>query len=312
MRQERRGKQQVRRHHTEQGDDTSFNFRRSRTITGSSASSVRSAGEERGQLRSPRLHEHTLRKHRRRLLVVLVICVAAIFSIWYAISNFVSSSVQVATLEPQPITKDLDTSRYSELANRYFSDHPFERFSFALDTEKFDEYIRSHVPEVSRATIEPGVNAFDKSLLAVQVRQPVASWTIKNQKYFVDDTGSAFTVNYFAEPTVVVNDKSGINAEAGVFASNKLLRFIGRVTTLVDASDIPPVESVVLPANSTRQVDFTLQGLKFPIKTNVDRDPAGQAADIINTVRYVSAKELRPAYLDVRVTSKAFYRDSRQ
>jgi hypothetical protein len=41
----------------------------------------------------------------------------------------------------------------------------------------------------------------------------------------------------------------------------------------------------------------------------MDRDPAGQAADIVSAVRYVQQKQINPEYLDVRVASKAFYRE---
>ena len=77
---------------------------------------------------------------------------------------------------------------------------------------------------------------------------------------------------------------------------------------MTNASGAGVVESVDLPPNSTRQVDIKLKDRNYIIKTNVDRDPAGQAADIVNTLRYIDAKGIVPAYLDIRVSSKAFYR----
>ena len=89
-----------------------------------------------------------------------------------------------------------------------------------------------------------------------------------------------------------------------------MLKFVGRVIALVGDSGVARIQSVELPTNSTRQVDFKLKDHPYLIKAHLDRDPAGQAADIVNAVRYVESKSIRPTYLDVRVASKAYYRDA--
>jgi hypothetical protein len=289
------------------GSEQSFAFRRSRTITGSAATSVRAAGESRGQLKSPRLHEHSLRKHRRRLSFYLLLSLVACGALWYVISSYIGGSVAVGTQSVQTTRTRLDTKRYQSLVAKYLSDRPFERFQFALNEEAFTQYMAAQAPEVAGARLGKG-EGLGSSELALKLREPVVAWTIRNQQYFVDAEGMAFTVNYFGVPTVVVSDRSGISADAGVVASNKLLRFIGRVITLVNKSGISPVERVELPANSTREIDFKLSGKNYIIKAHLDRDPAGQAADIVSAVRYVDSKGISPAYLDVRVSSKAYYR----
>lgn len=298
----------VRQPHSPAGEQ-SFAFRRSRTITGSTASSVRSAGEDRSQLRSPRLHEHSLRKHRRRLFTYLLLLLAVCGALWYVVTSYVGGGVlQVAHAASQTPRVALDTPRYQSLAERYLNEHPFERFSFALNEAAFSSYMRAQAPEIKDAQLERSED-FGGGLLSVALREPVVAWTIKKQQYFVDADGSAFTVNYFAAPTVIVSDKSGISAEAGVVASERLLRFIGRVITIVNQSAVAQVERVELPAQSTREVDFKLKDRDYIIKAHLDRDPAGQAADIINAVRYVDSKGIAPEYLDVRVSSKAYYRN---
>lgn len=312
MRRDTRGQGQapVRKSRTE-AMDGSFAFRRSRTITGSAAASVRAAGEGRGQLQSSRLHEHSLRGHRRKLLAYLSLSLLLCGLLWYVVASYVGGgTLQTATTSTQPLKTQLDTSRYQTLVNAYFSQHPFERFVFSLNEGVFSQFIASHAPEVLSAQLEKGTG-FGAGALTLTLREPVVAWTIKNQQYFVDAEGVAYTVNYFNTPTVVVTDKSGISAEAGVVASAKQLRFIGRVITLVNTSGISPVEQVELPANSTREVDLRLKDHTYTIKAHVDRDPAGQAADIINAVKYVDARDINPQYLDVRVSSKAFYRDAR-
>jgi cell division septal protein FtsQ len=288
--------------------EQSFAFRRSRTITGSAASTVRAVGEERGQLQSSRLHEHSLRKHRRKLTSYLVASFFIIAGLMYVVSSFMGSSIQIASASTQSLQSQPTNERYSVLVKKYFDSRPFERFTFATDQNAFEEYIRSQVPEIAKARIERGSEVGSASLV-LTFREPVVSWTIKNEQYFVDTEGVAFTQNYFAIPTVVVTDKSGISADAGIVASSKLLRFVGRVIAHVDTAAIPPIVSVELPADSTREVDFKLKDLTYVVKAHVDRDPAGQAADIVSAVTYVSEKNITPEYLDVRVSSKAYYRD---
>lgn len=287
--------------------DQSFAFRRNRTITGSAATSVRAAGEDRGQLKSPRLHEHSLRKHRRKLSFYLLLTLVVVGSLWYVVSSYIAG-VTVGTQTAQAVQVPLHSAKYEALVSRYFSEHPFEHFRFALDERAFNQFMTGNAPEVSAATLETS-GTLGEGALVLRLREPVVAWTIKNQQYFVDAHGAAYTTNYFATPAVVVTDKSGVSADAGVVASAKLLRFIGRVITLVNQSGVAPVQSVELPTNSTRQVDFKLQEHDYIIKAHLDRDPAGQAADIVNAVRYIEAKGINPAYLDVRVSSKAYYRD---
>jgi len=284
-----------------------YSFRRSRTITGSASSDVRSASEGRAQLKSPRLHEHTLRRHRRKLLGYLGLVVVASGLLWYAVSQFIGSTDSVRPVAAQ-IQVVPDKATYTQLVQRYLGEHPFERFLFALNDDQLSAYVRAHAPEVQSVTLEAGDKLWSGEL-SVKFRQPVAAWTIQNKRYFVDDTGQAFTRNYFAEPSVTVADKSGIGADTATLASAKLLFFIGRLITLINQAQVAEVERVELPAHSTREIDLKLKGHEYLIKLDLSRDPAGQAADVVAAVRYVVAHGIQPQYLDVRVSSKAYYRD---
>src|SRR5690349_18595171 len=123
MRQERR--HSVSRQPRTDQSEQSFAFRRSRTITGSLAPSVRAAGEDRAQLKSSRLHEHSLRKHRRRLAFILLVCLAASAGLWYVISSYLSDSITISTMQTQPTVRQLDALRYQALVKKYLSDRPF-------------------------------------------------------------------------------------------------------------------------------------------------------------------------------------------
>lgn len=307
MRRDKKQPQAPVRQSSQGGDQDSYAFRRSRTITGSTASTVRAASENRAQLQSPRLHEHSLRSHRRKLsfYLLLTLCLSGV--LWFLLSSYIGGSVEVRSSSTQAKTAALDEQSYRTLARAYLAERPLEHFSFSFNHDSFAQYMTQNAPEISDVRVG-STESMGGASMTVTLREPVVGWTIKGEQYFVDAEGVAFTKNYFAAPTVVVADKSGISADAGVIASSRQLRFIGRVITLVNASGLGAVQRVELPAHSTRQVDFWLEGRGYPLKTHLDRDPAGQAADMISALRYADSKGIVPQYLDVRVSSKAFYR----
>lgn len=292
-------------HITSQND--TYSFRRSRTITGSSASTVRAATEDRGQLRSTRLQEHDLRRHRRKLSLYLVLSLTVIGLVGALLEQYSGNNVIISANSAEASTKDIDTARYRQLAAEYYTDHPLEHFRFALNIDTFADTLRSKAPEIVDAEVVRGDGVLQGEV-KLTFRRPVVSWTIKGEKYYVDANGEAFSVNYFAEPPVTVVDESGIDPNTGVIASGKFLRFMGRVITLVNESGVTTVSGIVIPRGVTRQIDLKLANVPYPFKTNLDRDPAGQATDVINAYKYFTARGLTPAYVDVRVSSKAFYR----
>lgn len=292
-------------HITTQND--AYTFRRSRTITGSSASTVRAATEERGQLRSSRLHEHDLRRHRRKLSFYLLSCLAFIGLIAIALEQYGDSDVIITASSAEASTKSIDTERYRHFAAEYYDAHPLEHFRFALNIDAFAESLRAKAPEVADAKVVRGDGVL-KGEVKLTFRKPVVSWTIKGQQYYVDAQGEAFQVNYYAEPSVTVVDESGLDPSDGAIASGRFLRFMGRLITLVDESGATTVTGVVIPRGVTREIDLKLYGVGYVFKTNLDRDPAGQAADVVNAYKHFTSRGITPQYVDVRVSSKAFYR----
>jgi hypothetical protein len=293
-------------HISEQNE--AYTFRRSRTITGSSASSVRAASEDRGQLRSSRLHEHDLRRHRRKLWAYLFACAIFIGMLGLVLEQYSGNDVLISTSSAEASTKNIDTERYRRMAAQYYNAHPLEHFRFALNLNAFAEDLRSKAPEVADAEVVRG-NGVLRGEVKLTFRKPIASWDIKGQKYYVDASGEAFQINYYSEPAVTVIDESGIDPNAtGTIASGRFLRFMGRLITLIDESGVTSVTGVVIPRGVTRQIDLKLDGVGYPFKTNLDRDPAGQAADVVNAYKYFTARGIVPQYVDVRVSSKAFYR----
>lgn len=288
---------------TEQNE--SFVFRRSRTLTGSSSERVRSISEERAQIRSPRLKEHELRSHRRRLGGYLFGVLLAIGAILLLLAQFIGS-VKVQVSSSQPLTKTPDTTQYGRLINDYFATRPVERFRFALNKDALREYMQKNAPEM--AGISFTSTGLATASADISFRVPVVVWQLPSGRSYVDGEGYAFTENYHNEPSVTVKDDSGIDPSSGAIVSDRFLQFMGRVIALSNESGALRITGATIPRNTTREIDFNVEGRGYVIKTQLGRDPASQAMDIVNAVKYIDSIGAQPAYVDVRVTGKAAYR----
>lgn len=282
-------------------DDISF--RRSRTLTGSASSDVSSVVESRTQLKSPRLKEHELKKHRNLLLGGLMGVVCLIGAGLWLLDQYVVD-VSLAT----NASRQIDTAQYQRSINDYLNSHPLERFRFSMDQQKLAAYVQQNHSEVASLSIT-GAPGLVSSNGQVILRKPVAVWQVGNDKNYVDNTGEVFRTNAFSEPGVSITDNSGVAVDdVQLIASARLLRFIGQVVGGINASEIGPVTQVTIPAGTLRQLDVVLQGKGYPIKTHMDREPSGQVADVVAAVRYLASKDIVPQYVDTRVSGRAFYR----
>lgn len=288
---------------TEQNE--SLAFRRSRTLTGSSSDQVRTANESRAQLRSPRVEEHELRTHRRRLGGYLLAVMVAIGSLLMLISQFIGF-MHLNVQSDVPLSKTPDAARYSQLINEYFAGHPLERFRFALDETTLNGWLQQKAPEVASVSFESSGIATANA--DIRFRQPVVVWQLPSGRSYVDGEGHAYAMNYFAEPSVTVKDDSGIDPTSGAIVSDRFLQFMGRVIALSNESGVVRITGATIPRGTLREIDFNLEGRGYIVKTQLSRDPASQAMDIVNAVKYVDAKGYRPTYIDVRVAGKAAYR----
>lgn len=287
---------------TEQNE--SYAFRRSRTLTGSTAASIRSAGEDRAQLKSPRIHLHELHAHRRRLALYLFCALLVLAGGSLLITQFVG---KVATVQTTPQNTAIDTNRYIQALDGYYGAHPLERFRFALSSQRLSDYLAQKFPEVASMKVTNSSHIAEATM-TLQFRQPVVVWEISGQKYYVDAEGHDFKVNYYPEPSVVVKDQSGISPDSGAVASNRFLHFLGRVVSLTNASGVAKVNGVTIPPNTTREVDLQLEGRGYVVKTLLDRDPAAQTTDVLNILKFLDARGIKPQYVDVRIAGKAFYK----
>ncbi len=279
-------------------------FRRNRTLTGSLSSEVQSVNEHAAELRSPRIHVHGLRHHRRRLSTLLAFCLGgALLMAWLVYQSIATISIRVSGVTAG------DTTLYQRITQEYLNRYPLERFRFSLDTTKLTEYIQTTYPEVDR--VLPNVSYGDTlgvAELTITVRKPVVVWRTTSSQLYVDASGNAFERNFFASPLVEVIDKSGVQAHGNqVLVSNRFLSFIGTLVGKMRQQGYE-VTQVTLPLNSLRQVEVSLADIAYPIKFSVDRPVGEQVEDADRSVRYLKSNGSSPEYLDVRVSSRAFYK----
>jgi hypothetical protein len=178
---------------------------------------------------------------------------------------------------------------------------------FLVDEDHLNEYVQARVPEI--ASIKTGGAAgFGKSTFTIMMREPIAGWSMGNKQQYVDSTGTPFSRNYFASPSVQIVDKSGVQVQAGqAVASSRFLGFVGRAVGIAKTQGYKVVE-VIIPHDTTRQVELRLEGIGYPVKLSIDRGAGEQIEDMGRALRWLSGHGQSPEYLDVRVSGKAFYR----
>lgn len=282
-----------------------YAFRRNRTLTGSLSSRVSSANEHRSELKSSRVQSHDLHKHRRHLrwLLLLVLLIAMLLA--WVIYQSVAIPKVVIIGSPQ----EAKTAIYSEKIQNYLDGHLFERSRATLDTVKLTQYLQQHdCPEV--VSISPAMKfvGIGVSEFSLTMRRPVVGWKTQASQLYVDEDGVSFLRNYYAAPTVEVVDESGVpTVNNRALVSNRFLTFVGKAIGRFKAQGLT-VTKVALPTGVSHQIHITVAEVPYPVKLSVDRSAGGQVEDAARAIRHLQAQGTSPAYLDVRVSGRAYYR----
>jgi hypothetical protein len=279
-----------------------YAFRRNRTLTGSASSHVVSTNESNAQLKSARVQVHDLAQQRRRIIGIL----------WTVMLGVIVLSSLVFQFTAESIVRTSDVSRqlqptYAKAVDEYLARQPIERLRFLLREDALNEYVQAATPEVASIKSD-GFAGFGKSLFVVEMRRPIAGWSIRGTQHYVDTSGVSFAYNYYEKPQVQIVDNSGIQVDAGqAVASNQFLGFVGRVVGLANARQ-HVVTEVIIPQNTTRQIELKIEGVAYPVKLLVDRPAGEQVEDMTRSMRWLKGRGITPAYLDVRVSGRAFYK----
>lgn len=282
-------------------------FRRNRTITGTT-SNIFAAVNAPADLESQRLHTHKLKNHRRNVSGVLVILVLSSAILWTLVSNFTAGIVIKVPASNVVAAKSIDNSRYVKVVQDYLDANPLSRLKFILDQSSLDKYISNKLPEVISAR-QQEMAGVGSTVFIVNMRVPVAGWSMNGKQYYVDSKGISFDKNCFAEPDVQIVDNSGASPASGSSAivSNRFLGFVGRVVALSKSSGYP-VSQAILPPDTTRELDMKLKNSTIAVKLSIDRPAGEQIEDMSQALKYFALHQQSPSYIDVRVSGKAFYK----
>lgn len=282
---------------------SSFAYRRNRTLTGSLVSYVPSASEQNAELRSPRMHVHDLRRTRRHIVISLICTIFVMIGCGFLLMNITSTPV---------VTGNFSSNHqlYQKAIAAYLTEHPLERFRFALDTTRLTTYLQTHgYAEVARVMPDTRQTGLGRTMYTLAMRQAAVVWTINKQQRFVDTDGTTFDRAYVkSQQLVEVIDESGINTRDNqVLVSDQFLGFIGKIVGAMRQYDLT-IQKITLPAGTTHQIYVWITGVEYPIKVSVDRSAYLQSEDIAHVVRYMSVHHITPEYVDVRVSGRAAYR----
>lgn len=270
-------------------------FRRNRTITDRSA--VPEVSE--------RARVHHLRLMRRKVGMTLGIAIVVLGVIMIGISQFIQS-VQVVVTDTR-VVQQPDVTLYQQHFNEYFKRYPLERFRFATNYDQLSQWMRETMPEVAKVTPR-GLQSLGVAKYELRLREPLVSWSVNDEQYYVDTDGVTFKRNYFAPPAVAVVDKSGAQIKQGsAIASDRFLSFIGRAVALAADNGVT-VTQVEIPTGSMRQVYLHGEGIPV-IRMTIDRGVEYQVADMKRALAFFAANGQSPQYVDVRTAGKAFYKE---
>lgn len=280
-------------------------YRRGRTLAGSTQARLRSSESSALQTATPREKAHHLANLRRKIIGMLIavsgVAVFLLIVLWQ-----LSASVSV---ELSRQTFEKDSVAYESAIQRYLDENPSERLRFNLNETRLSEFVSRLHPEVDTVT-QQGSVSLAKTQFTVTPRTPMASWQVGDAQYFVDSQGVSFTKNLHEAPPVTIIDNSGVQHTPGTaIASERFLGFVGRTVALAQQNKLA-VTSVSIPAGTSRQVELSVDGVGYPIILSIDRSPAEQVEDALRAVRHFQVTGVAPQYIDLRVRGKAFFRES--
>jgi hypothetical protein len=275
----------------------SANYIRSRTISGYDPSDDENPNEILDRTFDQK-HVH----RRQRILTVLVIIGALSGLVFLAMTQFAAS---VGTVEyAQNVAESDREEQYLSFANQYLADHPPERFFWLLRGSEFLAEARNAFPEISKISISN--NIISGSRLNLSFRTPVAVWRLGDKRSYVDQDGVAFEKNFFDEPNITISDQSNSAQINGI--SGRMLEFIGKTIAGIESSGAGKVKEVTIPVSAARYVEFRLIDRDFSVKVQIDRDVSSQITDIVNIIKFLDERAIKPTYVDVRIKNRGFWK----
>lgn len=197
--------------------------------------------------------------------------------------------------------------KYTTLMAEYFKTNPAERLRSMLNVKSANAFLATFAPEVERIeSIKTGFGR--RSEIKLVVRRPVVMWESSGKKYYVDALGVPFTVNYFADPTIVVDDRSGVSlSSVDRVANDNFIGFIGQAVAVANQMGLV-VKKIIIPPLTTRQLELYVNDFQFPVKMSTVASVVRQISDASRVINFLQKRGVTPAYIDVRVERKTYYK----
>ena len=282
-------------------------FRRGRTLTGSSSSSISSSTELSADILSPRAKSHHLSKRQRRLSWYLVGVIVLCLVIYIVLGQLIAR-VSLSSTAALAFVNQERQSSYIDTLNKYLDSRPVERFAPSLNERTMLQFLQAEHPEIERASLEL-LSTFGEAQLDVELRTPIAKWSQAASSQYVDTSGTVFDFDTPPEDVMVeIVDKSGISPSSDVtVASKRFLGFVGVVSGKMSERGYV-VTKATLPILTTRQLEISIRGVRYPFKLTIDRSAGEQVEDIDRIVQYMKKSSISPDYVDVRIKGKAYFR----
>lgn len=252
---------------------------------------------------SQRSKAHDLIVKRRKISSFLMFLLAGAALILFVLSQLVVK-IDFYSQDGKMIE---DQSRYQKVIDEYYQDRPIERMRIFLNGDNLLSAIQSELPEVA-AIDDINLKSFTHFKFVLNMRKPVASWSVNDKNYFVDNTGVAFNVNYYDNPSITISDESGIKiGDNHIVVSNGFLSFVGKIIGAANTNNLE-VERIVIPPSSLRQVEVYVKNVSYPAIFLTSSSAEAQVKSLSRAVRYFQTNGLSPQYVDLRVEGKAFYK----
>jgi cell division septal protein FtsQ len=278
-------------------DGDSANFIRNRTLSGYDPSGD-TAAEEAVLERSRQQNRSSKKRRWTTILLAIGVVVSLIVLL---ISQFVVSVSSVEYAQSGVSTKR--DNEYLAFANQYLDERPSQRLLWAINGEELLAAARTAYPEIAEISVNN--NLISGGSVKVSLRSPVAVWSAGGKRSYVDQHGVVFETNYFDEPDITIVDQN-TSQSGGV--SSRMLEFIGKTIAGLESSSSEKVREISIPAQAARYVEIKLHSRDFYIKVQIDRDITSQITDIVNMIKFLDERGIKPSYIDVRVKNRGYYR----
>lgn len=272
-------------------------FKRNKTVPGVSVKTTSPKDSSRQKV-------HSLSRKRKKLATMFGFVVIIIAILLLLIFNF---TFKVAIAPSGQLSESIPADRYEQIITNFLDEHFMQRFHFLLNNQQLEKYFLVNNPEIKSATMGVG-DQFGQTKFFLKMRQPIASWLVNGQQYYVDGQGVTFKYNYYQEPLLKIFDETDAPLEMGeIIITQKVLSFIGKTIDRLDDKGLKVVK-IILPSGEMRRIDFVIDGVGAVFKLSVDRPIGEQVEDLERALSYFTQRNLSPDYIDLRLKNKAYYK----